>query len=98
MTLLLRFKVSGHSMLPTLKPGQEILVSSLPYLFLKPKAGDMIAFSLARRDLANLAVVKRIREIKKDKFLVKGDNKKDSQEYGWIERKRIIGKVIYVYS
>lgn len=80
---------------PNLKNGQEILVSSIPYFFKSPKVGDIIAFSLARRDLANQPIVKRIKEVRKDKFLVRGDNKGDSREYGWIERERIIGKVIY---
>ena len=76
---------------PTLKPGQEILVSSLPYLFQKPKTGDVVAF-----EDKDLFVVKRIKDIKDGKYLVKGDNQKDSREFGWIERKRILGKVIYI--
>ena len=94
MTLLQKFRVSGHSMIPTLKPGREILVSSLPYLFFRPKVGDIIAFSLARRDFSNF-IVKRIKEVAGDKFLVQGDNKDDSKDFGWVEKKRIVGKVIY---
>ncbi len=75
---------------PNLKQGQEILVSSLPYLILKPKVGDVVAFKDKQK-----SIVKRINEIRKNKFLVQGDNKKDSKEYGWIERKSIIGKVLY---
>lgn len=89
--LLGKFKISGHSMEPTLTNGQEILVSGLSFLFSKPKIGDLIAF----KDLDKL-IVKRIKEVKGDKYLVKGDNDKDSKEYGWIERKRVIGKVIYI--
>ena len=95
MTFLQKFRVSGHSMMPTLKPGQEILVSNLPYLFFKPKVGDIIAFSLARRDLANKLIVKRIKEVGENKFLVQGDNKNDSKDFGWIGKDKIIGKVIY---
>lgn len=93
MSLLLRFKVSGHSMLPTLKPNQEIIVSSLPYIFSSPKAKDLIAF---KHDNKN--IIKRINSIKEKKYLVKGDNENDSKEYGWISKKDIIGKVIYVYA
>ena len=90
MILLSRFKVSGHSMVPTLKPGQEILVSSLPFFFRNPSTGDLIAFKNE-----NQFIVKRIMEVKGDRVLVKGDNTGDTKDYGWVERKKIIGKVIY---
>lgn len=77
-------------MIPALKPGQEILVSSIPYFFRDPKTDEIIAF----KDGGEF-VVKRIKEAEGDKFLVQGDNQGDSKEYGWIEKKRIIGKVIY---
>jgi phage repressor protein C with HTH and peptisase S24 domain len=89
MSLLLRFKVSGHSMQPTLSPGTEILVSSLPFLLRSPSEGDLIAF----KDKEEF-IIKRIKQVKDGKYLVQGDNPSDSREYGWIERKRIIGKVI----
>lgn len=91
MPLLLRFKVSGHSMEPTLKEGQEILVSSLPYLFTGPKVGQIIAFKQGDK-----FIVKRIKKVIGDRLWVLGDNKNDSTDFGWIERKRIIGKVIYL--
>lgn len=93
MSLLLRFKVSGHSMMPTLKPNQEILVSLLPYLFSSPKIKDLVAFKSGSRN-----IIKRINSINKKKYLVKGDNENDSKDYGWISKKDIIGKVIYVYA
>ena len=90
MSLLFRFKVSGHSMEPFLKPGQEILVSSLPYLISKPKIGDVVAF----RDNQTF-IVKRIKDTGIDKYLMAGDNANDSKDYGWITRERIVGKLIY---
>ena len=90
MVFLQKFRVSGHSMMPTLKPGQEILVSSLPYLFVDPKVGEIIAFKEG-----NKFIVKRIKKAENGKFLVQGDNKNDSKNFGWIEKKNIIGKVIY---
>lgn len=88
-----RFKVSGHSMMPAIKPGQEILVSSLPYLIFNPKKGDIIAFKVGSK-----FVVKRIKQAGNGKFLVGGDNRQDSREFGWVERERIIGKVIYPWA
>jgi len=78
-------------MMPKLKPNQEILVSSLPYLFKNPSRGDIVAFKNK-----NQHVVKRIKEVRAGKFLVQGDNKEDSKEYGWINRPQIIGKMIYI--
>lgn len=83
---------------PTLKNGNEVIVSSLPYLFRNPKAGDIIAFSFARRDLVNLHIVKRVSKVSGHRLQVTGDNKKDSKDFGWIEREDIIGKVIYIYA
>lgn len=93
MTLLQKFKVSGHSMMPTLKPNQEILVSSIPYLFRSPKVGDVIAFKMGRQ-----YIVKRLKKATSNRFQVAGDNQNDSKDFGWIERKSIIGKVIYIHS
>lgn len=93
MVFLQKFKVSGHSMESTIKNNQEILVSFLPYLFFDPKVGEIIAF----KDLEKV-IVKRIKKIKDRKYLVSGDNKKDSKDYGWIEKETIIGKVIYIVS
>lgn len=76
---------------PIIKNGQEILVSSLPFIFKGPEIGDIIAFKNGYS-----FVVKRIKKANKNRFFVKGDNNEDSKEYGWIERKRIIGKVIYI--
>lgn len=93
MFLLGKFKISGHSMEPALKNGQEVLVSKLSYLFLKPKVGDIIAFKNSSK-----WIIKRIKELKGDRYLVKGDNKFDSMEFGWIERKDILGKVVYEFK
>lgn len=93
LMILLRFKISGHSMLPTLKPNQEILVSSLPYYFKKPKVGDIIAFQKN-----GIYIVKRIKALERDKYQIEGDNKSDSKDYGLINKKDIIGKLVYVFS
>lgn len=91
MTLLRKFQVSGHSMVPALKPGWEILVSSLPYIILKPKIGELVAF----KDGGKI-IVKRIKVVGEDEILTEGDNREDSKEYGWIAKKQIVGKVIHI--
>mgnify|MGYP001603666723 FL=1 len=84
---------------PTIKNGQSVLASSLPYFFSKPKMGDIVVFRKNERVL-----MKRITKIDQSddgkKYFVKGDNEKDSMDskrFGWISKNDIIGKVIYTF-
>lgn len=88
-----KFKVSGHSMEPAIKSGQEILVSSIPYFFKNLKIQDVVAFKERGK-----FIVKRIKEIKNGKFLMQGDNKKDSKDFGLIEEEAVLGKVIHIFK
>lgn len=89
--LLVRLKVEGHSMEPVIRNGQSVLASSVPLLFSKLKAGDIILFEENKK-----LIVKRIKDIKGDKIKVSGDNKSDSLDFGLIDRKNIKGKIIAV--
>jgi nickel-type superoxide dismutase maturation protease len=43
-------------------------------------------------------LIKRIKEIKDNKYFVVGDNKDestDSRDFGWLDKENMIGKVIY---
>lgn len=94
MIFLMRFVVSGHSMEPTFKPGEALLVSSIPYLFTQPKVGDVVVIKDPRD--ARL-LLKRIKKIEKGKFFVSGDNHRastDSKTFGAIPDKSILGKVL----
>jgi nickel-type superoxide dismutase maturation protease len=85
-------RVVGYSMEPTLKNNQTIFVSSIPFFFVKPSVGNVIALSYGR------CMIKRIAKINKDKIFVIGDNEKestDSRNFGWISMKNILGKVVY---
>ena len=75
--------------MPLLKPNEKVLVSSIPYLFGSPKKGDIILFKYSKKTL-----IKRIKEVLSGKFYVSGDNKSDSLNVGWINKKEIIGRVI----
>lgn len=83
-------------MIPTFLSGESVLVSNVPYLFSKPKVGEILAFKKNGE-----IFIKRIVKIDNEKYFVKGDNKKDSLDsrgFGWIERKKIVGKVVYPLS
>ena len=92
MLLLARFKISGHSMLPTLKPGQSVLASSLPFMLNSPKINDLIIFKSNKK-----LIIKRIKSMENEKYKVVGDNKADSKDFGLIDKSKILGKVIYFW-
>lgn len=80
-------------MSPTLNNDDLILVSYVPFLFKKPKINDIVAVNVDDKIL-----IKRVKVVKKNKYLVEGDNKFDSfdsRRFGQISAKNILGKVIY---
>lgn len=93
MLLFSLFVVQGHSMEPTLLQGQTVLASSITFLFSKPKIGDTIVFKATDK-----VFIKRISKIDGERYFLLGDNKKDSfdsRKFGWINKRDILGKVIY---
>lgn len=88
-----RFTVSGHSMIPTLNPGQNILVFNWFYIFVKPKIGDIVVIKVGSKEM-----VKRVRSIVDRNIFVMGDNPTDSldsRKFGPIGKNQIIGKVVW---
>ncbi len=81
-------------MQPFLMGSNRVVVFRWAYLFSQPRKGDVIVF----RGSNGLAYVKRITALaSKNKLVVEGDNKGDSRELGPVERKSVIGKVLFVY-
>lgn len=79
-------------MIPTFNPEDIVLVSNFPYLFKNPAVGDLVVLNREKY------IIKRIKKIDGDRFFVEGDNSRestDSRNFGWINRKEIVGKVIY---
>lgn len=77
---------------PKFKDGDVVLVNRLSYLLSKPKVGDLVALKHGKY------IIKRIRAIEEKQIFVIGDNKKestDSRKFGWINKKEIVGKVIF---
>jgi len=80
-------------MQPIISSGQSVLVSSIPFLFKKPKVGDIVL--IKGKDKKHL--VKRIARIQNNTYFVTGDNPKDSldsKDFGFVERKNIIAKML----
>jgi len=77
-------------MLPTLKPGQDVLVWCW---FNRYKVGDIVAIKVNGKEM-----VKRIQTSVDRHIVVRGDNEKestDSRKFGPIKKEQIIGKVIW---
>lgn len=62
------------------------------YLISEPKIGDVVIAKIK-----DLLIVKRINHVSADKFFLKGDYEimsTDSRNFGWIDRRNILGKAI----
>ncbi|MBI2051343.1 nickel-type superoxide dismutase maturation protease [Candidatus Roizmanbacteria bacterium] len=89
-------RVKGESMTPTVKSGSFVFATILPYLFRKPKVGDIV---VVRRGKDTKNLIKRIKKIQGGRYFVVGDNPKestDSRTFGWITKKEIAGRVLAV--
>jgi nickel-type superoxide dismutase maturation protease len=82
-------------MLPKYKQNQKILVFTFSYFFSSVTVGNVIVL---HHPVTNQKIIKRITDLQHSKAYVLGDNKSessDSRSFGWIDKKNIIGKVIY---
>ena len=83
------YKISGHSMEPTLKPGQYVLARSSKNL----KPNDIV---ICQYD--NQILLKRIKTMSEKGFRVHGDNENsslDSRDIGLISQSHILSKVLW---
>lgn len=84
--------IRGNSMVPILSTDQKVVV--VKYWFNPPKIGEIV---LCKHPNTGLLLIKQIKKIKNRQYWVEGVNKYesiDSRDFGFLERKKIIGKVI----
>lgn len=86
--ILARFKISGHSMMPTYNPGDQVIAWKLS----KIKKGDVVVFKNQSKYL-----IKRVIKISGGKYFLEGDNKNDSLSIPPIQKHDIMGKVIFKF-
>lgn len=80
---------------PLYKPGERVVV--IKKEFFPIKIGNVVVLKDPRN---GTIILKRVSKMKSKLYFVVGDNSKestDSRQFGWIRKKYIIGKVLYVF-
>ncbi|WP_267384625.1 nickel-type superoxide dismutase maturation protease [Cyanobacterium sp. uoEpiScrs1] len=90
-----RFRVTGPSMFPLLKEGEEVLVDTRAYRRCLPEIGDLV---VAKHPYyQDLKIIKRIVLVDENgNYFLLGNNTRqsnDSRSFGFIDIYSIIGKV-----
>lgn len=90
-----RFRVAGNSMLPLLKPGEEVLINPITDQNWQPQIGDIVVAQHPRQK--NLQLIKRVSSVLEDSsYFLEGDNpgeSTDSRQFGSVKREHLIGRV-----
>ena len=90
-----RFCVENVSMLPTLEPGEEVLVNLGAYRKSPPRVGDIVVAT--PRACPGLRAIKRVGEVLPDgRIILLGDNpaqSTDSRAFGAVASEEILGRV-----
>lgn len=90
-----RVEVVGHSMEPTLAPGDRLLVVRLG----APRPGDVVAVADPRRP--DRLLVKRVAAVLGGDVVVRGDrpdHSTDSRSFGPVPRSSVVGRVVRRYA
>jgi nickel-type superoxide dismutase maturation protease len=80
---------------PTLREGDQVIASPLPYLLGRPSVGDLVVL---RHPFENRFLVKRISRVDGPQISLMGDNKQlstDSRDFGSVSADHIVGKVLF---
>jgi signal peptidase I len=95
------YYIPSASMLPTLRPGDLIMVDTWAYHEAAPETGDIVTF---QSPLNGQITVKRVSDIDTntlpERLFVLGDNADhsfDSRTYGWLDKSRVTGSVTRIF-
>lgn len=90
-----RFRITGNSMLPVLKPGEEVLMVPYRDFSYFPQMGDIVV--ALHPSQPNLHLIKRVTAVLENGCcFLQGDNldeSTDSRAFGWVSPETIIGRV-----
>jgi nickel-type superoxide dismutase maturation protease len=93
-----RVAVAGDSMLPTLRPGDSLLVCRRPR---RVSVGDLVTLEDPRQPADPEALIKRVAGVSADGLELLGDNplqSTDSRVFGPVAPRLLTGKVLYRYA
>ena len=92
-----RFRVTGASMFPLLKPGDEVLLDRRAYHSAAPSPGDIVVAEHPSH--RGLLIIKRLVAVHPDGSLnLKGENPFESTDFHALPPGKIIGRVSCVFS
>lgn len=89
-----RLRVQGRSMLPLLRPDDELLIDPRAYRHRPPRVGDLLVAEHPQRP--GLRLIKRVAAVAGDRCLLLGDNpleSNDSRDFGWVALAQVQGRV-----
>ena len=90
-----RFRITGNSMLPLLKPGDEVLLNPRAYRLTSPQPGDIVV--VYHPFQPELQMVKRVtRTLANQQYYLEGDNtaeSSDSRSFGPVRLDQILGQI-----
>ena len=88
-------RVQGRSMVPTLSPGQQVLVNPTAYRDRHPQTGDVVVARHPHQ--TDLVVIKRVGRVDSSALQLLGDNPQqttDSRDYGPVPIDCLLGQVV----
>ncbi|MCB9136368.1 MAG: nickel-type superoxide dismutase maturation protease [Anaerolineales bacterium] len=87
-----RYQVQGNSMLPLLKPGEEVLADPHAYTHRNPFPGEIVVASHPHRSA--LKIIKRVRAVSADgRVDLAGDNPAESTDFDALGPEHLLGRV-----
>jgi nickel-type superoxide dismutase maturation protease len=95
LALIGRVQVEGDSMIPTLSPGDRLVVARRR----RVRVGDIVA---AHDPRGGRILVKRVSQVEPNgDVMLQGDNRSastDSRQFGAVARSAILGRIVYRYA
>ncbi|QQE66420.1 S26 family signal peptidase [Leptolyngbya sp. BL0902] len=90
-----RFRITGDSMQPLLRPGEEVLIDPRAYRHHPPQLGDLVVAEHPQQP--GFRLIKWVVAVEPQGCFLQGINlaaSTDSRSFGWVPPEGILGQVI----